>query len=203
MSANWCEICQESCHHHPTICSVCGTALTVPQNNDGSVTTTVPTNDDSVTTNDTTTNERLLQDMRQASRDLNQILGNLRGQVQDLDNLTRNILQQQEDGNNLGLPPEAWDPQHSSGSSSRPTSKDTLSKIPRFLLNEKSNLFRQAKLHINEYLTPNDVISTAASVTSTVPAVFECDDNDSSRVITENFSATSKTIRSYDCIVGE
>mmetsp|Transcript_28692 Transcript_28692/g.32902 ORF Transcript_28692/g.32902 Transcript_28692/m.32902 type:complete len:483 (+) Transcript_28692:292-1740(+) len=188
MIPNWCEICQEACSQHPTICSVCGTTLTMR-------TPTASTNDDSITTTDTT-NERLLNDMRHASRDLHHILGNLRGQVQDLDNLTRDILQQQEDGN-LGLPPEAWDPHHStSGPSSRPTSKKILNKIPRFILNNKSTLFRQAKLQINSNLTPNDGTSTVASIMSTIPAAFECTENDSVRITTENHI-------NFDCVVGE
>ena len=121
------------------------------------------TNANANTTNGlVSTSDQLLHDMRQASRDLRNILGNLRGQVQDLDVLTRNILdeQQQENGggssNNMmdGLPQEVWDPQFaSSGPASRPTSKDALNKIPRFVLNDHSTFFRQTILRVNTDLT--------------------------------------------------
>ena len=145
--------------------------------------------------------EQLLQDMRQASRDLRDILGNLRGQVEDLDTLTRNIMVDQENG----LPQEVWDPQHATSDPvSRPTSKDTLAKIPRFVLNEHSTIFRQATLRIN-----TDV--NFSGVSSTTPAVFEAEDNRSTRQImtagsigrSSSDMSCSKNYRNVDCTVGE
>ena len=188
---NWCEICQERCSQHPTICSICGANLTVPP----PISTAID-----ATTNDIATNARLLDEMREASLDLTNILGNLRGQVQDLDNLTRNILQQPDDENSPVMPQDIWDPQNSSANpSTRPTSN--LSKIPRFVLDEKSTIFRQAKLTITDNLTLCDAISTAAaaaSVTSTtIPAVNEYNETDYSSQISKENNL------SLDCIVGE
>jgi len=202
MNSNWCEVCQEACHEHPTICSICGTTLTAAPS-DATTNSNMNSNHDGFTS----TNEQLLLDMRQASRELRNILGNLRGQVQDLDVLTRNILDEQENGDdNLdGVPQEVWDPQHgSSGPVSRPTSKDALNKIPRFVLNNRSTLFRQATIRVNTDLN-------ASGVSSTAPVVFEDGNNDSRRqlTMTEDVGRSSsdisstKNVRNVDCTLGE
>lgn len=203
MTSNWCEVCQEACQEHPTICSICGATLTLMPSN-ATANSTMNSNHDSLVS----TNDQLLHDMRQASLDLRNILGNLRGQVQDLDVLTRNILDEQEsDGNNNlnGMPREVWDPQHAnSGLVSRPTSKDALNKIPRFVLNKHSTLFRQATLRVNTDLN-------ASGVSSTAPVVFEGGDNDSPQKIsiTEDICrsyseiSSTKNIRNIDCTLGE
>jgi len=186
MISNWCEICEDVCHDHPTICSICGAALTTPPND---------------TVADSTmehSHEQLLQEMREASRDLRDILGNLRGQVEDLDVLTQNIMVDQENG----LPQEVWDPQHaSSGPVTRPTSKEALTKIPRLVLNEYSTIFRQATLRINADLN-------FSGVCSTTPAIFEAGDNGSTQQITKASSdvsdlSRSKSCRNVDCTLGE
>jgi len=189
MISNWCDVCEQECHDHPTICSICGAALTAPP-------------DDTVSNALMALNhDELLQDMRQASRDLRDILGNLRGQVEDLDTLTRNIMVDQENG----LPQEVWDPQHaSSGPVSRPTSKETLSKIPRFILNKHSTIFRQATLRVN-----TDV--NFSCVSSTTPAVFEAGDNASTTQTmtagsigrSSSVISSSKNFRNVDCTLGE
>jgi hypothetical protein len=205
MNSNWCDACEEACHEHPTICTICGTTLTVQLPSDAM--------NSNHTNNDfASTNEQLLHDMRQASRDLRNILGNLRGQVQDLDVLTRNILDEQQEiggSNNLdGMPQEVWDPQHgSSGPASRPTSKVALNKIPRFVLNDHSTLFRQATLRVN---TDLNNANNASGVSSTVPVVFGGGDNESSTTTENNnigccFSdiTSTKKIRNVDCTLGE
>ena len=210
-SNNWCDDCQEACHDHPTMCTICGATL-MAQPPSGA-TNSNHTNDDTNSNGLVSTNDQLLHDMRQGSRDLRNILGNLRGQVHNLDVLTRNILdeQQQEIGgsNSMdGLPQEVWDPQFaSSGPASRPTSKDALNKIPRFVLNDHSTFFRQATLRVN------------TDVTNTAPVVFGGGgDHESSpqppiitTTTTENtnigrcFSdiTNTKNIRTVDCTVGE
>lgn len=190
MSTNWCETCQEACYNHPIVCSVCGDTLTAPPVN-------ATANPD-----ESTRHDQLLHDMRQASRDLRNILGNLRGQVLDLDVLTRNILDEQDN-----LPQEVWDPQHgNSGPASRPTSKEALAKIPRLVLNEHSTLFRQATLRVN---TEFDL----SGVSSLSPAVVEAGDNFSAQqtMITEGIGiapssseiSSSNNFRKFDCTLGE
>eukprot|EP00534_Pseudo-nitzschia_fraudulenta_P007891 CAMPEP_0201148052 /NCGR_PEP_ID=MMETSP0851-20130426/9561_1 /ASSEMBLY_ACC=CAM_ASM_000631 /TAXON_ID=183588 /ORGANISM="Pseudo-nitzschia fraudulenta, Strain WWA7" /LENGTH=415 /DNA_ID=CAMNT_0047424095 /DNA_START=85 /DNA_END=1329 /DNA_ORIENTATION=- len=188
MVSNWCDACQEACNDHPTMCSVCGTTLTAP-----------PASNTTVDVNDFSTNEDLLQEMRQASRDLRNILGSLRDQVQDLDVLTRNILQERNDG---GAPQDVWDPQNGgSGPASRPTSKEALKKIPRFVLNDQSTMFRQVSLRLH-----TDNLATSC-VLSTDPVASRSGENDSAQQMTSvsaksDITATKNT-QNFDCIPGE
>jgi hypothetical protein len=150
-------------------------------------------------------NDQLLQEMRQASRDLRDILGNLNAQVADLDVLTRNILDE--------TPQDAWDPSNS-GPVFRPTGQEELKRIPRFVLTDHSTLFRQATLKVNTDLTASGISSTVA------PAVVELSksgDNDESTTnqphqlpatqsdIGRSSSelSSSKNIRNFDCTLGE
>ena len=196
VESNWCEICQEVCHDHPTMCSVCGAPLTEPPPSDATIASSGAMNLGS------SREEQLLHDMRQASRDLQSILGNLRGQVQDLDVLTRNILD--GDDNNTDLPQEAWDPQQAN-SSSRPTSKEALNKMTRFVLHEHSSLFRQSTLIVS-----TDLISTGVSSTAPLAGL----DTDSQQLLLKKSTSQEicpsssdissvKNFRKIDCTLGE
>jgi len=148
---NWCEVCEEACHDHPSLCTVCGSALgpaPPPQNSNGN-----GNRSNSAASAGRAIPEGFLDDLRDANRDLQEILGSLRGQVQDLDALTRGFLQQQQQGAGAGaagagewqtIPAELLNPSQSS--SHRPTSKQILEQIPRVVLTEKSALFRHATL---------------------------------------------------------
>jgi hypothetical protein len=144
---NWCETCSEACHDHPTICSVCGDTLTAPP----------PTSNDAshnITANhvlDTDALHGILNDMRQASSELNDVLEGLRGQVRTLDAMTRNILQHEQD---QAVPPELLSLEHVH--TGRPTSQKALAQIPRIVLTDKSTLFRQATLQIMDTATGAD-----------------------------------------------
>jgi hypothetical protein len=180
---NWCEMCHEACHDHPTVCTVCGTGLTCapstsssatitvvggPNPSNTTTTTAVTGNNNTTTTTITTTAGALrsyLGDMRQASQDLRDVLGTLRGQVQDLEMLTRNILahqqqQQQQERQDTTIPPELlWNPQNFDPvTSSRPTSQKTLEQMPRIVLDDKSTLFRQGSLQVLQFHDDTDTI---------------------------------------------
>ena len=194
MSSNWCETCQEACHDHPTMCSICGETLVVRPSDEAT-----NSNANSSHGGFASTEARLLNDMREASRDLRNILGSLRGQVQDLDVLTRNIL---EDGNNL--PREIWDPQNASTNpASRPTSKEHLKKIPRFVLNAQSTLYRQITLRVDTDIDWNGISSIA-------PAASGVDNDSLQRISTaqdiglcSSPLSAAKPARTIDCIPGE
>jgi len=147
MVSNWCDVCQEACNDHPTMCSICGTPLT-ERTEAASAPAAAPS--------EMGREDQLLRDMRQASQDLRNILGNLRGEVHDLENLTRNIVEAGHE-----VPPELLDPQ-SGGNRARPTSEEALKKMARFVLHEHSTLFRQATLRVNTESTIG-VSSTAAA----------------------------------------
>ncbi len=136
MVSNWCDVCQEACNDHPTMCSICGTPLTErTEAANAPAPAAAPAG--------IAREDQLLHDMRQASQDLRNILGSLRGEVHDLENLTRNIVEAGHE-----VPPELLDPQ-SGGNRARPTSEEALKKMERFVLHEHSTLFRQATLRVN------------------------------------------------------
>ena len=134
VDSNWCDECQEACHDHPTMCSVCGSPLTEePTNNDSNQ------NDEPLQHTD-----RILQN----SQEMMDIMRTLNEQYQTLDERINNL---QDTVINLGamrnLPAEALDPQQAT-SRSRPTSKKTLEQMTRMVLHEHSTLFRQATLKV-------------------------------------------------------
>jgi len=135
---NWCETCQEGCHDHPTICTVCGTTLGAPPATTNSRTSSGSTGVRAVP-------EFLTEEVRQASRELRTMLRGLRDQVQDIDTLARDAI---SDDAWQRIPQELLNPQAPGGSKGRPTSKAALANIPRIIVNESSSLFRQASLQI-------------------------------------------------------
>ena len=182
VETNWCEVCQDACQDHPTMCSICGTPLTER-------TAAAPA------APELPREEQLLDAMRQASRDLSNILGNLRGQVQDLDDLTRNIIDAGHE-----VPAELLDPSNVSNKA-RPTSEEALKKMTRFVLHEHSTLFRQAILTVN--------MDTTMGVSSTAPAM--CDSQQqilptSSPEIppsSSDISSVKQHVKRIDCTLGE
>jgi hypothetical protein len=136
---NWCSACQEACHDHATICTVCGDALGAPPARTSRASSSSITGVRAVP-------EFLSEETRQASRELRSVLTSLRGQIQDLDAMARDAI-----GNNneewQSIPAALLEPQNSSRG--RPTSKATLAQIPRIVLNDKSSLFRQTTLEIS------------------------------------------------------
>jgi hypothetical protein len=169
---NWCELCSEACHDHPTVCTVCGSNLTsAPPRPATSRTDNTTSTTTSLTTSLSTasTLRAYLGDMRQASQDLRNVLGSLRGQVQDLEMLTQHILAQQHQqqlGEETTISPSEllWNNfQHNlnnihnvnfgndMSSSTRPTSQKVLDQMPRIVLDDHSTLFRQGTLQLQHY----------------------------------------------------
>ncbi len=173
VESNWCEECQEACHDHPTMCSVCGTPLTEE-----------PTNVSSAN------QQRLLQN----SQEFRDLLGTLRGNIQELDSAAQNILQSSLDlmgtvrgdleelnrtlrnseNNMTNLPAEAWDPQQATARS-RPTSKKALDQMTRILLHEHSTLFRQATLKVRLESKHRAIDCTLGEFGSAAEYTFEND----------------------------
>ena len=144
---NWCETCQEACHDHSTICVVCGTSLGAPP--------ATTSNRNASSSSSTSFSgiravpEFLNDDIRDASRELRNMLRGLRGQVQDIDSLARDAI---SDEQWQSIPAELLNPQgHSTG---RPTAKATLEKMPRIVVDEKCSLFRDATFEISNGSNP-------------------------------------------------
>ncbi|KAG7356827.1 ring finger domain containing protein [Nitzschia inconspicua] len=160
---NWCEECDEECHDHSTVCTVCGTTLAAPP----IATTTSSSPPSVIMEGQHNATDAALLHMQQAGRDLREVLGSLRGQVQDLEALTRNILEHQQRNWQDTIPPELWDPQNTGTTSSnaRPTSEKALQQIPRIVLEEKSTIFRQGTLQIFSLPTGSRVYNDERSST--------------------------------------
>jgi hypothetical protein len=137
---NWCLTCQEACHDHASICTVCGSALSPPppttssRNNNIAGVRAIP--------------EFMTDDLRNAGLDLRNMLSGLQGQVRNLDAATRGALVNNNNNNAWQtIPAEALDPQAAT-STAQPTSKETLKNIPRIILKKNSSIFHEVTLNI-------------------------------------------------------
>ncbi len=181
---NWCNACQETCHDHATICTVCGTTLGIPpaslSSSRGNASGTNATTATATTTARTVLGDEILDDMRQASQDLREILGSLQGQVRNLDSLTRSIMEQQQQLQQRQqqewqtIPAHVLDPTNvvASALKSRPTSKTFLAnKIPRIVLTPQCTLLRQATLEVS-MLSTGVTENKATKTTTTLSCVL-------------------------------
>ena len=153
-ATNYCSACQEVCFHHPTHCTVCGTALEAAplsdRNNSSINGERAGSRNDRIDISPIP--QELRDETRAADRALRAVLQNIRSQIQqtgqdqeDLLSQLQNMRQEWE-----AIPDALLDPHlGSSNSSSRPTSKAYLEKIPRIVLREHSSLLYQASLKID------------------------------------------------------
>lgn len=190
---NWCPECEEACHDHATICTVCGTTLTAPppaaarsnRQNDASV-RVVP--------------EHLTQEIRSAAQELRGLLRHAGAQIAQVGQ-EQDLLHQQ-----LAAAAEQWqvtpaellDPQgnHQQASSQRrPTSQKVLNEIPRVTLTPNSPIFHQSTIewwkrntstqNTNHSLIGNE---TATKIqTRAIPGDFGATRNDRLLVIGPSF----------------
>lgn len=158
---NYCPTCQEVCWHHPTNCTVCGTALeTTPtasassSNGQGPAAiggggSGIPTPTPSVVGGISLIPEALRDEAREASRELRHMLQNIRQQLQQVGQDQQELLTQvQNTWQEWQDVPAALLEPVGNKSNSRPTSKAFLDKIPAVNLKENSSLLFQATLQI-------------------------------------------------------
>ena len=88
----------------------------------------------------------MTEDFRHAGRDLHDLLAGLREQVHDINTIARGALQVVGD-EWQETPAELLAPQ-SAPHRGRPTAEETLARMPRIVLDDKSSLFRQASLEM-------------------------------------------------------
>lgn len=144
---NYCPSCEEVCHDHPSICTVCGTTLVAPpapsnSNNSDNTTTTprvrvVP--------------EHLVDEIRTSTRALADLLRNINEQVEStrqtqqelmesLQGIRREIMEQ-----GAAIPAALLDPSNTPAAH-RPTAQKTLQDLPRIQLESHNSLFYQVTL---------------------------------------------------------
>jgi hypothetical protein len=143
----YCPSCEEICHDHPRICTVCGTALVSPPEEPASGTNrTRGTNqqDDNMFA---VVPEQLVEQIRENSRTLTDLLRHVQHEVdvtrqaqQDLMESLQNLRQEFQ-----SVPARLMDP-NGAPSSTRPTAKRTLQEIPRILLGSNNSLLCQASI---------------------------------------------------------
>ena len=181
---NWCSTCQEACHDHATMCTVCGSTLEAPPQSSSS-----PLNNTSLRNNQntsTTTNnglglrampEFMTDDLRQAGRDLNVLLSGLTNQVQELNASVEQVIQEAtllqqravQAGAAGALPADAMDPTQQARRS-RPMSKKTLQNVPRIVVTPVSSLFHKATLDICD--DKNDGNNESNETWNSIPTVL-------------------------------
>lgn len=119
---NWCPTCQEACHDHPQVCTVCGSTLTTPP------LSSIGTRQSSVPAAVGPSPE-----LTRALDAWGETLAGLREDLRNFPNLT-----------------EAMDPQPANNSSSRPASDQYLRDLPRIHLEEHNALFHQATVEFDK-----------------------------------------------------
>ena len=163
---NWCSACEEACHDHPTICTVCGMTLSAPP----AATTTAAAGAGAGASNRSNANsnvsfrlipEFLTDDIRIASRELRAMLSqnnsNATNQQDDRE------AEEEEEWQEILLQAQlAALPvvnNNNNSTNSRPTSKDVMKGLPRYVLEEKSSLFHQASLEVTTTTTTKTTTS--------------------------------------------
>jgi hypothetical protein len=154
---NWCSTCQEGCHDHSSICTVCGSTLEAPPSSiRNSHNTTTSTRSSAATATAAAdafrfVPEFLTEEIRQASREFRDVLlpNNNNNNININDNNNNNNRNGEQAGDEWQqIPSELLQPD-SSTVRDQPTSRSYLAKLPRFLLEEKSSIFRRATLEIS------------------------------------------------------
>lgn len=155
VARNWCSSCEEVCHHHPTVCTVCGTVL-----QDSPAEPPTGTFHNVRASSVTPIPEFLRDETRiaggQLREQLRDMVSSLRENRQRLDHirqeqfeLAARLQQMQQEWQTI--PPNLLDPQQQQVSRGRPTSRLYLEKqVPRMVLHDHSPLLCQATLKVND-----------------------------------------------------
>lgn len=138
---NWCPDCEEACHDHSTMCTVCGAPLVAPP-----------------PTTTTTTAVRLVPDslsehVRVTSGELRGLLQNLQSRIDAVhtaqDDLWEQLVVRERDVWQL-IPAALWDPQPPTEPTSgnrQSTATAALAALPRTVLTAHSSFFHQCTLN--------------------------------------------------------
>ena len=163
--ANWCPACEDTCDDHPSVCSICGTALTTaPQ---------APQRRQQAAAAATTTTPRVIPtlleampELRQTTQNLQDLIHRIRQQITeaqaDQERLWQDLQQARDDWQTA--PAEWMDPSAGVVNGAGPaTSKAYLAALPRTVLQEHSSWLVQ----------PLVAIQAAAGTSGTEPWTVE------------------------------
>ena len=172
-TSNWCPDCDEACHGHPTMCTVCGATLTIP-----------PTR--ITTTSNSTARTRPIPDsvtrqLRTSSNELRNELLSLRNRMDAIRNEQDEVRQFLQDrflpetlGTSLNVIDDAtWlnNTMQSDAPSSTvaATAKVVLESLPRMQFNSENTIFQQCVLELDDGETC--MSTTHKSKRHTIPAI--------------------------------
>jgi hypothetical protein len=167
VGSNWYLDCEEACHDHGSICTVCGAMLVNP-----------PPERRTVPSNPSMVPEWLSQEVQTSGRELWSMLQNLQHRIEEVENqqvtLMQNLdWQQQQISIELLLDPSA------AVASDQLTSQEALMAIPRILLTANSAIFHQCTLQVSDLpdmpaiLGEFGMISDSSSIQNAVLIVVE------------------------------
>ena len=175
---NYCPSCQEICHDHPSICTVCGAALQVPP------APAAADNPPQRNTNRAAANEadgfrvvpnHLMDEIRQSTQELTQLLRRVNEQVEETRQTQQELMASlQGIRREMAIPAALLDPSNHTVQG-RPTAEKTLRELPRIQLEANSSLFFQASL---SFLNERQELITMHAVPGELAGVA-AQDNDS------------------------
>lgn len=165
-SHNYCPACDDYCLDHPTTCVICGATLVSRGDSSlGEANGTAAGASTSRNNNNNRLNrqnrgdgsgmvvpEHLVEEIRQNSRALSELLRHVQQEVQVTREAQRELMQSLQSFRQqfvFQLPSEITDPQGAGGGGGRrPTAKETLQNLPRTVLHERSSLFFRASFAV-------------------------------------------------------
>lgn len=147
-TSNWCPACEEACHDHASVCTVCGETLTTPPGRQRHESSSSQARTAASTTNNRTlpTLLEVLPELRQANQDLQAMIRRIRQQIEethvDQERLWQDLQQARQEWQ---TPPAEWlDPSATTEHGGiRATSKAYLESLPRTVLQEHSSILWQ------------------------------------------------------------
>ena len=150
---NWCPTCEEVCHDHASVCTVCGATLTAAP----STATTTATNHrdrggdpraaQPPTIRTIASISEVLPELRQINRDLQEMTRRVRQQIQQTEADQARLWEElQQARREWETAPAEWmDPSNNGGgSANRPVSQAYLKKMPRTVLHKHSSILWQS-----------------------------------------------------------
>jgi len=138
----WCPFCEEICHDHAVICTICGANLDALS----------PSRQSRTQPMMLSPSENRMQDLQESNRELAGLLHHLRARVSDIRQQVSDIRDQQEiilqhQQAFQQSPPDAMDPQNAVAQA-RPTSLKTLAELPRISIQNSSSFLYHVSLKL-------------------------------------------------------
>ena len=174
-TSNWCPDCDEACHGHPTMCTVCGAVLTHPP-----ATTTRTTTSSTTTARTRPIPDSVTQQLRTSSNDLRNQLSSLRtlmDTVRNQQSEVRQFLQDRLHPDNLQVDLNVMDnvrmlnnamPRDIPSDAVAATASAVLDVLPRVNFTSDNTLFQQCVLELD---TEESTAKMSKKKKHTIPAI--------------------------------